>query len=178
MTPKFTRALFFFAALFMVSAAEARADTIVIALSQPNVIVPLLIPEGQVITSVHYSADYTITITKPCSLIEPCDTPLKLTFTRIFVDSAFVFGRDFLPSTVTTGSFSTDVNPAQYVNFTFGTARLFIDDNRVSTVLTNGVLTIQTAPAPTPEPATFILLGTGLAGALAGARRRRRARAG
>src|SRR5688500_37950 len=65
----------FLAALFVGPAPEAKADTIVLALTQPNTPHALLIPEGQVITSVTYTATYTVTVVNPCTLRGFCLDP-------------------------------------------------------------------------------------------------------
>jgi hypothetical protein len=149
---------------------EAKADTIVIALSDPGGSVPLLIPAGQVITSVSYKADYTAIQTRPCTFSDPCDSLSTIPRGRIFLNGAIIFNADQTSS----GTITKAIDSNFFNNFTFGSAYLSFDTHRISLVLGNGLLTVQTAPAQTPEPATLLLLGTGLSGVAAVSRARRK----
>ena len=178
MVRKLIPALLLFSVFLLLPTSEAKADAIVIPLSQPGTY-PLILPQGQVITSVTYTADYTITITRPCTFVDRCDSPSTILRVDIFVNGSRVFNSlGTLVDPVTTGTFTRVFNPEQFDNFTFGSVSLEIDGHRTSTVLSNGVLTIQTEPAPVPEPATLLLFGSGLAGVISSAARRRRAKAG
>lgn len=168
MAKKCACAVFLLALLLLTSASEAKADTIVISLSEPSVQVPLLIPAGQVITSVNYRADFTATITRPCTIADPCNSPSTYLRAGVFLGGRQIFGLNGL-----SGSITHEFDSIWFDNFTRGSVSLRFDTHRVSLALSNGVLSVQTAPASVPEPTTLLLLTTGLAGVFAEARRRR-----